>query len=392
MSEVFYRAGWVMISPHEWLKQGIVGIQDGVITYVGPYDRSIHKKVRDYGPGLIMPALINAHTHLGLSCLKDKVNTTSGFLEWVKGLIAKRVLIGTDEIRQSAEDGVNQVTCTGTGLVAEVGDLEPVRSCLVSAPLDAVIFVEILGDQPDLDLSLSDEKNLILSLAGHALHTTSPRTLKRLKEITRRWHKPFSLHLAESSLETEFLATGTGPWAELLHSRGHDFSLLKPFGRRPVERAADMGLLDENTIAVHLLEVNEKEIDILARRNVKVVFCPRSNMILHNRLPEIRAFIKKGIKPALGTDSLASCPTLNMFDEMAFVRQHFPGLRPESILEMGTINGALALGRPELGSIKKGKRSKLIYVETGGTRNDDIMHYLISGEDMRIEIIDTGGQ
>ena len=389
MSEVFHKAGWVMMSPLVWLRRGVVGIKKGLITYVGPYKASQHKKVWDHGPGVIMPALVNAHTHLGLCMLKGKIDTGRGFLEWVKDLVFKRGLFSRSETEEALRKGVKETLDTGTGLVAEVGDLEPSRSVLEASALDTILFQEVLGHNPEPNFILAQKGKITLSLAGHALHTTSPQTLMALKELTRKAQRPFSIHLAESFLETEFLLTGKGEWAELLEARGIDFSLLGPLGQRPIDRALSLDLLDSRTIAVHLLDVTEKDVEILAKTRTKVVICPRSNLALHGKLPDIHLFLKYGIEPAIGTDSLASCPTLNMFNEMAFVAKNFPNISPQLIFNMATRNGAIALGRNDMGTMAKGNLAKLIYVHVEENKSEDVMRRILAGENMNIKRVDA---
>jgi cytosine/adenosine deaminase-related metal-dependent hydrolase len=161
----------------------------------------------------------------------------------------------------------------------------------------------------------------------------------------------------------DFLATGKGEWADFLQEMRRDFSAWGCWGRRPVDLAARLGLLDGDTLAVHCLLVTPEEVQLLARSGSHLCLCPRSNWSLHGRLPDISAFFEAGIAPALGTDSLASTESLSMFDEMRFVAGRYPMLSPDAILAMVTVNGARALRRPDLGTISPGQTARLIYVD-----------------------------
>jgi len=124
-----------------------------------------------------------------------------------------------------------------------------------------------------------------------------------------------------------------------------------------------LGLLDRLTIAVHLLNADTADLDIIGRSGAKVVLCPRSNMNLHGRLPDLPGFLSMDIKPALGTDSLASNESMSIFDEMAFVSDHYPGIDPGEIVAMATIYGARALGMEgQLGTLEKEKTGDFIYL------------------------------
>ncbi len=195
------------------------------------------------------------------------------------------------------------------------------------------------------------------------------------------------MHLAESTAETEFLATGQGPWAELLESRGVDFSAWDMRGERPVPRAERLGLLGPDTLAVHLLDVTAADVDVLARSRTPVCVCPRSNATLHRRLPDIQSFVAAGLTVALGTDSLASAPSLDLFDEMSFVTQHYPGLRPEEILSMATVHAAKALARQDEGSIEPERKARLIYVDLEAASARSAASHLVSAPCAQVEWI-----
>ena len=210
-------------------------------------------------------------------------------------------------------------------------------------------------------------------MAGHAPHTSSPDLLRFLKYHTLSRQLPFSIHVAESRDETEFITTGQGRWASFLGERGIDCSAWPLPSRSPVQYLNDLGLLDPLTIAVHLLNVDETDLNIIARTGAVPVLCPRSNMNLHSMLPDLPLMLKYGsakLKPALGTDSLASTDSLNMFDEMAFIARQFPQIKPSDILAMATINGAHALGYGSAaGSLEKGKTACFLYIPLSSNYN-----------------------
>jgi cytosine/adenosine deaminase-related metal-dependent hydrolase len=146
-------------------------------------------------------------------------------------------------------------------------------------------------------------------------------------------------------------------------------------------------LLDQNTLAVHLLEINFKEMEALVQTDSHVCLCPRSNWMLHRKLPNIDGFLKLGIQPALGTDSLASVSTLNLFDEMRFIHGRYPGLSPDVILGFGTINGARALGCPDMGSLRPGNRSAMIHVDLKAANAKQAAEAVVATEDLRVQPI-----
>jgi aminodeoxyfutalosine deaminase len=373
-----HRAGWVAVNPQLWIEDGVVEVIDGLVASVGrrrPGCRAV-----DHGPGVIMPALVNAHAHLGLSALAGLVDCSNGFVEWVRELIQVRMCVPPEEITSAATEAAKGAKLAGTGLIAEVGPLEPGTAAIAGAGLEGVVLNEVLGNDPAVPFLPDDSPGVGYSYAGHALHTTSPETLRALKSASTERESVFSLHLSESEAETEFLATGRGEWANLLESRDLDFSNWDLRGERPAARAERLGLLGPETLAVHLLDVTPAEVGVIAKSRTPVCVCPRSNMALHGKLPDIEAFVAAGLTVALGTDSLASAPSLDMFHEMSFVASKYPVLRPEAILSMATVNGAAALGMHDLGTISAGKRARLICVDLKADSAQAAASKLVSAE------------
>jgi len=353
-----------MRSPGSWLADGTVTVAHGRVVAVesAPGATDI-APTTDHGPGVIMPGLVNAHTHLSLSALSGRIEMGEGFLTWVRKLVEIRRNLPPDAATTAMEAAVNRLREAGVALVGEFGPHIPVAPALAAAGIAGTIWLEFLGNEQDLPPLPPPAGEVDFSYAGHAPHTASPSLLRHIKETVRQLGRRFALHLAESKEEVEFLATGKGEWADFLQEMGRDFSGWGCWSRRPVELAAQLGLLDRDTLCVHCLFVTPGEIQLLARSGSQLCLCPQSNWNLHRRLPEIPAFLEGGLAPALGTDSLASTESLNIFDEMRFVAGRYPMLSSDTILAMATVNGARALGRPDLGTISPGQTARLIYVD-----------------------------
>jgi cytosine/adenosine deaminase-related metal-dependent hydrolase len=353
-----------MLAPGRWLDNAAVTVAQGKVVQVESGPGNKHgASTLDHGPGVIMPGLVNAHTHLSLSALAGKVEPASGFLSWVRKLIQVRRSLPAASAIAAMEEAVGRLRETGTTLAGEFGPHIPVAPALAAAGLSATVWLEFLGNEQHLPPVPRPVGEVNFAYAGHAPHTASPSLLRHIKEVDGRVGRPFALHLAESEEELEFLATGKGRWADFLKEMGMDFSGWACWGRRPVELASELGLLDGKTLAVHLLRVRAEEIELFARSGAHLCLCPRSNRNLHGSLPDIPAFLAAGLLPALGTDSLASTETISMFDEMRFAASNYPMLSPDTILAMATVNGAKALSRPDLGTIDSGQTARLMYVD-----------------------------
>jgi aminodeoxyfutalosine deaminase len=378
-----HKAKWVMVEPEVWIENGIVEVPSGRISAVGKAHAGAD--VQDHGEGVILPALINAHTHLSLSCLSDRLRPGIGFVEWVKELIEARTAFSPQQILTASIQAADLARQTGTGLVAEVGPWEPGAEAITRAGLEGIVFLEMLGNCPTLPDVPDNRNGLSFSYAGHALHTTAPETLRVVKAAAAIRECVCTFHLAESDAETEFLSTGAGSWADLLRDRGIDFTDWDLRSERPVARAERLGLLSPGTLAVHCLDVDRNDVNVLTRSGASICVCARSNLALHGRLPLIEKFLDAGINVALGTDSLASSPSLNLFEEMAFVADNYPGLRPEVILGMASINGAKALRRADLGTIKPGQTARLIFVELEADSAEGAAQQLVSSRPTGVE-------
>ena len=372
-----------MVDPETWIENGILEVSNGRVVSVGRAD--MRTGAIDHGPGVIMPALGNAHTHLSLSSLKDRVDTKDGFIPWVRNLIRLRDVIPEAEAESACTAAAAAMKECGVGFAAEVGPLQPGTRAMDQNQIMGLVFLECLGPGSDYPPLPDHREDLFFSWAGHAPHTTSPELLRAIKAAANRMGKPFSIHLAESEAEVEFLTTGEGEWLQFMGSRGHDCSRWGPWGERPVERAYRLGLLDSRTIAVHLLEITPDEMEILARTGTKICVCPRSNLALHGKLPNMEDFLQKGLNPAIGTDSLASVPSLDIFDEMSFIAANYPGLRPETIISLATTNVAHALSLRELGSLKPGQLGLMIYVDTDATTGRKAAEKLVSRNELQVK-------
>jgi len=259
--------------------------------------------------------------------------------------------------------GIDELVDTGCGAVGEIATLGHSKDPFFASILGGVWFKEHLGNILDELPAIPNDPNGRTSFAGHAPHTTSPDLLAGLKRATRRRNSPFSIHLSESNQEVEFIQSGKGPWADLLRERKIDFSSWPLPARSPVDYLERLNILDEKTLVVHLLQADSKDFETLAARRVSVAVCLRSNQRLHDRLPDLVRMRETGLNVCLGTDSLASCDSLNMFDEMAYAAKRFPLLSPKTILAMATANGARALGlESEYGRLAPGRRFFSVYV------------------------------
>ena len=204
-----------------------------------------------------------------------------------------------------------------------------------------------------------------LGISPHAPYTCTIDLYRASAELGL----PVATHLAESDDETEFLRTGRGGWESFADM------LVPPPGTTGIRALAEAGLLDSNVLAAHCVKADEEEIEILAAHDVAVAHCPRSNGILGCGVAPLTALREAGIRVCIATDSPASTPSFDMFDEMraAIVGARAREGRPDALtaadaLELATLGGARALGvDASRGSIVPGKQADLTVLSLADT-------------------------
>lgn len=378
-----HRAGWVIIDPFQIYKNGHVAVENGRILSVGTGPGPGGRKIVDHGPGVLSPALVNAHTHLELCALNGKISYHDGFRNWVAGLLEKRDALTEAEITAGITNGIAESLQSGCTVIGEISSLGHSWHPLLESGLSGVFFQEFLGnDRPLPAEALTATATLRKSLAGHAPHTTAPRLLQKIKKTTRKQGMLMSIHVSESADEIEFITSAAGAWADFLSLRGIDFSDWGLPAASPVTHLKRLGILDGKTIAVHLLQARQKDFDLLAACGVKACVCPRSNFNLHGRLPDISGMLSAGLTVCFGTDSPASVSTLSVWDEMKLVAAQYPSIAPQEILAMATMNGARALGfEKDFGALRPGMSPAMVYLPINASSPSTLLEKLVYGEE-----------
>ncbi|MEW6327631.1 MAG: amidohydrolase family protein [Thermodesulfobacteriota bacterium] len=374
-----HRAKWVFPVSSLPVSDGAVVVADGRIEAVGRFKdlREAYKgDVVDHGEVGILPALVNAHTHLELAALRGRLSGKDGFVNWIRVLIKVREDIPPAEIEKAITNELAAMHQQGVGLIGDVGNTRMAYELCQKQKIKTVFFREFLGfnraktakaKEMLAEAGKSHETDNAFHVAAHAPYTVSAELFSALKSWANKHGKMLSVHLGECLEEQELLAHGNGSLRDLLSERSAWDDDFIPPGKSTVAYLDKLGVLDNNTVCVHLVHLSEEDMAILATRRVKCCLCPRSNLFLNVGFPKVEKMLTYGLYPALGTDSLASNESLSILEEMAAIRKHMPGLAPEKILEMATLNGARALGREDrLGSLTSGKEAGMISVPAGG--------------------------
>lgn len=367
-----YSSSWLVPVDRPPVAGGRVAVADGRVVWAGaPGDPGEPAGERhDLGPGVILPGLVNAHCHLELSHLAGLDRSIAGGLvPWVEALTAQRGAAAEEAVRAAARRAIRQLESTGTVAVGDVSNGLRHLDLLEASGLRAVVFYELIGFDParaDAILAGADE---VLSLwrksplrtqvrvAAHAPYSVSPALFAG---IAARGG-PASLHLAESPAESRFVAQGDGEWRRFLDGRGLGAVPFDARGASPVAYVDGLGALRPGTVCAHCVQVDHADCATLAARGVFVALCPRSNRALAAGTAPVPRLLAAGVRLCLGTDSLASAPTLDLMEEMALLQAQFPELDSAEIVRMATAGGAAALGFDDLGAVRPGASAALAF-------------------------------
>ncbi|GFK95338.1 Aminodeoxyfutalosine deaminase [Fundidesulfovibrio magnetotacticus] len=307
------------------------------------------RDVRDLGDAPLLPATVNAHTHLELSHLGLPPFRARGFLEWVRWLIAQPLNDASD---QDLDRACAALAASGTAAAADIATRRPLDThrALVRAGLAHVVQFERFGCQEEPPLPPVPAPHL--ALAGHALGSTCPEFLQRAHAWDKARGRAFSLHLAEHEGETDLLAGGDGPYARFMRERVLPEGFEAP-RTSPTARARDLGVLDASTLAVHCVHLSGEDIALLRASGATACLCPRSNAVIGVGRAPARALLDAGVPCCLGTDSLASSPDLDLYAELRALLEFTPLSAPEALALLAG-NAARVLGFADLGTLAPG--------------------------------------
>jgi aminodeoxyfutalosine deaminase len=387
-----YRALWVVPISGPPIRDGWVAVDGGRVAALGQRRAAPATDERDLGDVALMPGLVNAHTHLELSYLRRAVPPSSSFVDWIRGVIAaRRQRPAPSVILLSVSRAIEEALACGTSLVGDISNTLVTFGPLAQSSLAAVVFNEVIRFNGADAASVVEEARRQIeallptdlvrtSLAAHAPYSVAPLVFREIRRAIDG--DPFarcSVHLSESAEEVEFIKTGRGPWRAMLEELGSWDPSWVPPRVSPVQYLDDSGFLDERVLAVHGVQMTSSDLARLAARRTTLVTCPRSNRHTGAGAPPLEAFYASGVRVAVGTDSLASAPSLNVFDELAAMRALAPAVPASALLDSATRQGARALGfESEFGSIEPGKRARLLAVSVpSGTH--DVEEYLLGG-------------
>jgi len=389
-----------MDSKNSIIKDGLLGIKGDTISYIGrgPEKRLDAKKVIDAKGGIILPGMINGHTHAAMSLYRGLADDLP-LMDWLNNYIfpleskinADFVYIGTllacSEMIMSGTttfcdmyifEGDTARAAKATGMRSIVGEvLYDFDSPNYGPVANGLRYTESLIEK------WQDDPLVSIAVEPHALFTCSPDLLSAANELALKYNVPLIIHLAET--ENEVL------------------QVEEKYGKRPVEHLRSLNILGPHLIAAHCVHLNMEDIRLLAKNGVKAIHNPESNMKLASGIAPVPEMISNGVIVGLGTDGCASNNDLDLFSEMdTAAKLHkidtmdTTVMDAITVLRMSTIDGAKALGIGDItGSLEKGKKADIIIIDVNkphmvpmynpyshlvySAKGSDVSHTIING-------------
>ena len=393
-------ADWVVPVEGPPLQRGAIAVEDGRITAIGTIDEL--GEGERFEEAVVLPGFVNAHSHLEYAAYAG-FGDGLPFVPWLRLHVERKRRLDPADMEALARLG--GAACLRSGITT-VGDSSfsgaAAKAC-AELGLRAIVYLEVFGEDEGALAHFEERRQRIagalsdrvrLGIAPHAPYTCSVALYAACLELGL----PVATHLAESEAELDWLTAGAGPWVEIADI------LTPPLGDTGIRALAAAGLLNGSVVAAHCVHVDDEEIAILAANDVAVAHCPRSNALLGCGIAPVRALREAGVRVCIATDSPASTPSFDMFDELraAIMAARARERRPDALstadaLELATLGGARALGlEQEVGSLVPGKSADLTVVSLAGSPflpwEDPVSAAVLGGSSHRILATLVAGQ
>jgi len=367
-------------------KNGAVAVDNGLIVAVGARKQVLQEagddpEEIDLGEAVLMPGVVNAHTHLDQAWLGADPPPTGDFIRWLEDYRTRQLSVEEPVVSEAADKALALMISRGTVAIGDATQGSWTVPVLARHSIHATVFLEIdrfraseaesamkrAAEQIEEMEHARDEggarERIGIALSPHGAHTTSGPLLKALAGRASATESSMSIHVSESVAERSLLLDGTGDIPGILKRLDQWDDSWKAPGLSTVEYLDRLGVLSSHMVAIHCVHLSQQDLSRLQTRESVMVVCPRSNANLGVGTVPVPRILGSGIPVALGTESLACTPDLDIFAEMAALRADHPGISPAAVLRMATLNGARVLGLDrKLGSLEPGKIAGMVSV------------------------------
>lgn len=390
------------------------------IVGVGPRDELIRlfpeNSLQDLGAAIILPGLVNAHSHLELTVMRGYLEKEeTNFFSWLRKLTLARLnLMTDDDVEVSALWGACEAVRAG---VTAVGDASDLGRCsmkaLKSIGLRGIVFQESFGPDASLaqenfgilktkvDELQSHQTELVrVGVSPHSPYTVSGSQLELIAAFALKENLPLMIHAAESVAEELLVRNGTGLFAEGLQKRNIHWDVP---GMSPIQHLNQRGILATKALLAHCIRVTQDDLQSIYANGAMIAHCPKSNAKLGHGFASLTSFLKNGINVGLGSDSVASNNTCDIIEETRFASLLSRAVAPadnsvkrisnSEFLGLATSGGAACLGITESGSLRVGANADFIAVSTAGTHQtpdydpEATLLFASSGRDVVLTVV-----
>jgi len=372
-----YHARWVLPITQPPIENGTVVETDGKITYVGPRTGAPAGKDDDLGDAILLPGLVNTHTHLELTAMRGFLEDLD-FADWIDKLRQSRNEILDDaKLLDSAKFGIIEGLEAGITTYADTCSSGVVMQAMVALGVRGIMYQEVFAPDPskcdaavrELEERLGtlepEQTDLVqLGVSPHAPYTVSDPLYAATGQLARKRNLPLAMHIAESAAEEDLVVRGEGAFAERWRRRGIEVSKR---ARSPIALLEKHEVLEPGSLLIHCVRVDDADITTIARRGCSVAHCPASNAKFGHGVAPLLPMLAAGIPVGIGSDSVASNNRMDILDEArlavlthrAATRRH-DAFGAHQALALATIGGARALGLDDhIGSLEVGKDADL---------------------------------
>jgi 5-methylthioadenosine/S-adenosylhomocysteine deaminase len=372
-----YHARWVLPVTQPPIENGTVVENDGLITYVGPRAAAPPGKDYDLGEAILLPGLVNTHTHLELTPMRGFLENCQ-FAEWIDKLRQSRNEILDDAmLLDAARFGIVEGLEAGITTYADTCSSGVVMQAMRELGVRGFMYQEVFGPDPSqsdgamreleerIERLTREQTDLVtLGVSPHAPYTVSDALYKAASKFANARRLPLAMHIAESQQEYEIVVSGSGEFADRWRRRGIPVG---PRARSPIALLEQNGALERGPLLIHCVRVDDADIEIMAKHRCAVAHCPASNAKFGHGIAPLLPLLTAGIRVGMGSDSVASNNRMDILDEArlavlvhrAATRRH-DAFGAHQALELATIGGARALGiDSRVGSLEVGKDADL---------------------------------
>ena len=362
------------------IKNGVLILDDdGKILEISTREKFDEAELEIF-QGALCPGFVNAHCHVELSHLKNKIAQHTGLVGFIQSLMGQRFAFSTEERLQAIADAEQEMIATGIVAVGDISNETISIEQKKKGNLFYHTFIETIGLQPLIAQKKFDEamelsKQFVisnLSIAPHAPYSTSVSLIQLISDFNQKNNSPTTIHNQETEDEELFFKNKSGAFLDFYKNLGLDISYFNATKKTSLQSVIEAMPVHSNTLYVHNTFGYPSDLQAIAQHNKKsfLCACPQANLFIENKLPDYNLWLDSGLKICIGTDSLASNSCLNIYEEIKTIQQKFNHLSLETLLKWATLNGAEFLGiEKTYGSFEIGKNPGVVLInnETSGS-------------------------